>query len=185
MVRPFFERVLVMAHECLPKFGHAYVFCDWRSWASWWETAKFARMTPKNMLVWDKGPGGLGSNYTLSHELIGFFHKLPPSTALRQSGEKGQRNVNGASNILRWPRVSGEERLHNAAKPVGLLKELIENSSEKGQTVVDFFCGSGSTMIACEHLERVCHTSEIDPETAQIAVTRWERLTGDKAKLVS
>ena len=89
------------------------------------------------------------------------------------------------SNILRFPRVVGEEREHNAAKPVALMAELIENSSEPGEIVADFFGGSGSTMMAAEKVGRRCFMMEMEPHFCDVIVNRWERLTGKKAERIA
>lgn len=65
MVRPFFRETLGLLERAVPMFGAAYVFGDWRSWPSWWEAARGLRhLAPKNLLVWDKGGSGLGSNWS-------------------------------------------------------------------------------------------------------------------------
>ena len=147
MVRPFFERLLRQCHRVLPTFGHAYIHTDWRSWAALWEGARRSGMSPKNCLVWDKGSQGLGSSYAQCYELVGFFAKLPPQKAMTSRQARGQRMVH-RPNVLRFNRPAGEERQHNAAKPVELLRELIRNSSDAGDAVLDLFCGSGSTLVA-------------------------------------
>lgn len=184
MVRPFFEAVLRMGFERVVKFGHVYVCCDWRSWASLWESAKRAELSPKNLIVWDKGGQGLGSSYANTYELIGFFAKLPKQTAMKSTRETGQRMIHRA-NMLRFDRPTGQERLHNAAKPVGLMEEFITNSSDAGALVFEPFCGSGSTLIASEKLGRRCRAIEIEPKYVQVTIERWQRLTGRKAERIS
>ena len=66
-------------------------------------------------------------------------------------------------------------------KPVVLCGRLIKNSSLPGQTVLDLFGGSGSTLIACEQLSRKCYTMEYDPRYVDVIVQRWEDFTGEKA----
>ncbi len=122
----------------LPEFGHAYIHCDWRSYATLWDGFRAAGLTPKNCLVWDKGGAGLGANYANTHEFVAFWSRLPPEKAMTASRKRGQRTV-AASNILRFQRPTGDDREHNAAKPVAMLAELIENSSDVGDVVVDFF----------------------------------------------
>ncbi len=185
MIRPFFEQLFKTVHRTLPTFGHVYVFCDWRSWATLWHGAKQAKVAAHNMLVWDKGGAGLGSHYANTHELIFFGAKLPPMLAMAQARNKetGQRVVH-RSNLLRFARARGEERLHNAAKPPPLVVELVQNSTDAGDGVVDFFAGSGTTMVACELTGRRCLTMEIDPGNAQITLERWQRRTGQRAELV-
>lgn len=70
---------------------------------------------------------------------------------------------------------------HPTMKPVKLLARLIKNSSRLGETVLDFFGGSGSTLIACEQMGRKCYMMEIDPKYCDVIVKRWENLTGRKA----
>lgn len=181
MVRPFFEAIGKLIASRLKKFGHAYAFTDWRSWAAMWEGFKRAGLVPKNGLVWDKGGGGLGSNWANAYELIAYFAKLPPPVAMQSGTERGQRPVHKA-NILRHSRPSGAEREHNAAKPVGLLIELVEAATDKGETIFEPFTGSGSTMIAGEKTGRRVFGLEIEPRFAQVAIERWQRITGQKAK---
>ena len=134
------------------------------------------------MIVWDKGGGGLGANYSNAYELIGFFHNSPTQKALGQK-KSGARPVHQA-NILRFNRVTGPERQHNAAKPVGLISEILMNSSEKGEIVADYFTGSGSTLIACEKTGRIFYGMEIGPKYCDITVSRWCNFTGkDEVKI--
>lgn len=72
--------------------------------------------------------------------------------------------------------------LHPTMKPIRLLAKLIVNSSNKDDVVIDFFGGSGSTMIACEQLERRCYTMELDPKYVDVIIERWESFTGKKAQ---
>ena len=70
---------------------------------------------------------------------------------------------------------------HPTMKPVRLLARLIRNSSRAEDTVLDLFGGSGSTLIACQQLNRRCLTMELDPHYCDVILTRWERLTGNTA----
>lgn len=181
MVRPFFEQLFRNASEVVKDFAHLYIHTDWRSWAAQWEAGKAAGLSPKNGLVWDKGDGGLGSMWGNCYELIAFWSKLPPATAMRSTERKGQRQVY-KPNILRFPRVTGEEREHNAAKPVGLEAELIEAATDVGELILEPFGGSGTTLIACEKTSRRCALLEIEPKWCDVIVARWERLTGQQAE---
>jgi DNA modification methylase len=66
-------------------------------------------------------------------------------------------------------------------KPVRLIAKLIGNSSREGEIVLDTFGGSGTTMIACEQLNRICYMMELDPHYADVIIERWEKFTGQKA----
>jgi len=71
--------------------------------------------------------------------------------------------------------------VHPTMKPVALIGKCIENSSKPGQTVLDLFGGSGSTMIAAEKTGRTAYLMELDPIYCDVIVNRWEQATGQKA----
>ncbi len=70
-------------------------------------------------------------------------------------------------------------------KPVELIARALRNSTRPGEIVLDPFLGSGSTLIACEQLERKCCGLELDPRYCDVIVTRWEEFTGRKAQRAS
>lgn len=74
--------------------------------------------------------------------------------------------------------------LHPTMKPLDLFGYLVQNSSRKGESVLDLFGGSGTTLIVCEKTERKCFTMELDPKYCDVIIKRWETLTGGKAVLV-
>jgi DNA modification methylase len=181
MVRPFFMEILRVSRDAIKVMGHVYVACDWRSWPSWWEMAKRVEgLTPKNLIVWDKGGSGLGSSYANTYELVGFFSRLPKQTVMTSGFKTGQRQVH-ASNVVRFDKVPGGQRDHNAQKPVGLVAGQIELSSDPGEIVVDWFAGSGTTIVAAEQTGRRCFAMEIEPKYVDVCVKRWEAFTGRKA----
>ena len=71
---------------------------------------------------------------------------------------------------------------HPTMKPLKLMGRLIKNSSRRNEIVVDLFGGSGSTLITCEELERVCYMMEYDPKYCDVIIKRWETLTGEKTE---
>ena len=75
--------------------------------------------------------------------------------------------------------------LHPTMKPIKLLAHQIQNSSKRGWKVLDLFGGSGSTMIACEQLNRSCYMMELDPHYCDVIIDRWEEFTGEKAELLN
>ena len=72
---------------------------------------------------------------------------------------------------------------HTTPKPIGIISKALYNSSKSGDIIQDLFGGSGSTLIACEQLNRICYMMEIDPVYCDVIVKRWENLTGQKAVL--
>ena len=112
---------------------------------------------------------------------------------MNQKTLKGERTVNGQSNIWTIAKVvargvevntkSGEQKQHNAQKPVELVKTALENSSDPKDLVVDWFTGSGTTLIAAEKMDRVFYGMEMEPRYCDVIVKRWEELTGKTAEL--
>jgi DNA modification methylase len=78
------------------------------------------------------------------------------------------------------PQVSGD---HPTMKPVALFARLIRNSSRKGEIVLDVFGGSGTTLVACEQMDRKARVVELDPHYCNVIIERWEQLTGETAVL--
>lgn len=70
---------------------------------------------------------------------------------------------------------------HPTMKPIDLMARAINNSSRRGDNVLDLFGGSGSTLITCEQLGRRCYMMELDPKYCDVIIKRWETLTGEKA----
>jgi len=94
--------------------------------------------------------------------------------------------------ILRhkWAGIFGTEkepqrgRQHPNQKPLVLIEDLLNRYSESGQIVVDFYAGSGTTLVACERLGRKCITVEIDPRYVAVTLDRWSILTGKTPELI-
>lgn len=195
MVRPFFAAVARAAAAALDPHGHAYVHCDWRSWAALWEGFRAGGLAVRNMIVWDKGGAGLGSNYANTHELVAFAHYVPKASNTFDNRRNSEYRPVYASNVIREDRPRGDERHHNAAKPVPLLERLIANSTGAGPegavrageaiedpVVLDLFAGSGSTLIAAENLGAICIAVDVDPGWCDVTVRRWRALTGKKGR---
>ena len=85
-----------------------------------------------------------------------------------------------------WAGFMGDKearnRVHPPQKPTELIGMLIKEFTDEGCIVLDLFGGSGSTLIACEQLNRKCYMMEISPVYVQVIINRWQNLTGKKAK---
>ena len=179
MVRPFFRNVFGVCRDNTKLYSHIYVCCDWHSAFSLEGVAREQNLTPKNLCIWDKGDGGVGAMYQQCYEMVWFFACSP--VAKKTHGVKkigdGERTINGKPNIWRHKRAT-KDRKHNAQKPVGMIENAIINSSDIGGICIDFFQGSGTTLIACQKTGRKCFGMEIDPHYCDVIITRWSEFTG-------
>lgn len=90
------------------------------------------------------------------------------------------RGINNLSSVLRYDKPTKNED-HPTMKPIELIKRQVKNSTKQGQKVLDIFGGSGTTLLACEELDRSCYMMELDPKYCDVIVKRWEDMTGGKA----
>ena len=74
--------------------------------------------------------------------------------------------------------------MHRSQKPIRLAERAIKKNSKTGDIVIDFFGGSGSTMMGCEQLSRKCYMMELDPKYCDVIVKRYERAIEKKAKIL-
>ena len=78
-----------------------------------------------------------------------------------------------------------EDRVHPTQKPVRMLSEILRDFSKEHDAVLDVFGGSGSTLMACEQLNRKCFMCELDPHYCDVIINRWETFTGREAVLIN
>ena len=78
-----------------------------------------------------------------------------------------------------------KERFHPTQKPIKLCADVLSDLTDDDASILDLFGGSGSTLIACEQLNRTCYMMELDPKYCDVIIKRWETLTGDKAVLLN
>ena len=183
MLKPFFLAIFQNICKFTHDLMHVYVCCDWKSCNAILTEAKKTKLTEKSLIVWDKESIGLGSPYMSQYELIWFFENHKQKTMQAGKTEyKNRRNIKGKSNVWKYKRV--QDREHNAQKPVELVAEALNNSCFENEVVLDLFGGSGSTLIACEQLNRKCYMAEISPEYCDVIIQRWENFTGQKAVLI-
>ena len=128
----------------------------------------------KHCLIWVKNNHVLGrSDYNYKHEPILYGWK------------KGTHNFYGGfqTSVLEYPKPLKSD-LHPTMKPIALISNALKNSSQQGEIVLDIFAGSGSTLIACEQMNRICYTMEIDPHYCDVIIARWAQLTGLKSEKI-
>lgn len=78
-----------------------------------------------------------------------------------------------------------EKRVHPTQKPIRMLSEILQDFTDNGDIILDVFGGSGSTLIACEQTGRTCYMAELSPEYVDAIIARYEKLTGNKAVLLT
>lgn len=81
--------------------------------------------------------------------------------------------------------VEGKSRVHPTQKPVGLIAEILKDFTKEDDIILDCFGGSGSTLIACEQIDRTCYMIEYEAHYVDVIIKRWENLTGEKAVLIN
>ena len=151
----------------------AYVFTDWRMWTNLTDILESHSYGLRSMIVWNKETPGMGRGWLSQHELI--------AVGTRVKSPFPQHPARG--NVISCPR-SGNDH-HPNEKPVDLLFEVLENTARDiGQMIGDPFLGSGSTVIACERLGRVCYGMEQSPRYLQVVIERWQQFTGKQAERV-
>jgi DNA modification methylase len=127
------------------------------------------------LIIWHKTNAtyaAMNAQYKQRHEPCLYFK--PKGSTLRWCGETTEATI--------WNQDrDGINDLHPTQKPVALASKAIRNHESK--SVLDLFCGSGSTLIAAEQLGRKCYGMEISPNYCDVIVKRWENLTGKKATL--
>lgn len=136
-----------------------------------------AGMTIRQTLIWAKSTFSLGrQDYQWKHEPCLYGWK--DGASHRWFSDRKQTTV------LEFDKPARNAE-HPTMKPVPLMAYEIRNSSRVGDTVLDSFGGSGSTLMACEQTGRKCVTMELDPHYCDVILKRWEDYTGNKAERVS
>jgi DNA modification methylase len=166
-----------------------YTFMDWRHMQEMLEAGHAVYSELKNLCVWNKTNGGMGSFYRSKHELV-FVWKSGTASHLNnfELGQHGRNRTNvwdyAGVNSFRSERMD-ELQMHPTVKPAGMIADAIRDCSKRGDLVLDPFCGSGTILIAAERTGRKARALEIDPAYVDVAIRRWEALTGKSATLVS
>jgi DNA modification methylase len=151
--------------------GWVFVWTTWRVLDKWKPIVEqFGDIT--NMVVWHKGGGGIGDlkkTFSTDYEVA--------IVCNRGAELKGKR----IGSVWKLKKDFAGDYLHPTQKPVELASEAIEKTTEHGESVVDVFGGSGSTLIAAEKLNRKCYMMELDPKYIDVIIKRWEDYTGQTA----
>ncbi|OYX49996.1 MAG: hypothetical protein B7Y90_05720 [Alphaproteobacteria bacterium 32-64-14] len=161
--------------------GIAFVCIDWRHVDDVIAAGLTAFSEIKNICVWDKGVGGMGSFYRSQHELVVVFKSGDAAhTNNVQLGKHGRNR----SNVWYYSGVltrRGDLKLHPTVKPVLMVADAICDVTRRGEIVLDPFLGSGTTLIAAHRTGRRGAGIELDPLYADVAIRRFTAETGVEA----
>ena len=135
-----------------------YICCNWAFYG-----ILQTKLKPKACIVWAKNVFGLGKGYRHQHEFILFDGLIDPS-------------ITNESDL--WKIAKDSKYQHPTQKPVELSERAIKNSTRANNTILDYFGGSGSTLIACEKTNRQARLMELDPKYVDVIVKRWQDFTG-------
>jgi DNA modification methylase len=163
-----------------------YLCMDRRHLFELLSAAKALGLATVDLCIWDKQTGGMGSFYRSRHEEIFVFKSgKEPHRNNIQLGRHGRNRTN----LWFYPGLAGfgrgrDEALaaHPTVKPVALVADAIRDCTRRGDIVLDSFAGSGTTVIAAEKTGRRARAIELDPVYVDVAVRRWEALTGKAAR---
>lgn len=178
----FLRETLSNAASQLKEGAIAYVCMDWRHMGELLEAGSAAFDELKNLCVWNKTNGGMGTFYRSKHELVFVYKKgRVPHTNNFGLGDSGRYRTNvwdyAGINALGADRDE-ELAMHPTVKPVALVADAIRDCSHHNETVLDVFGGSGSTLIAAEKTGRMARVLEYDPLYCDVIIRRFEKLTG-------
>ncbi len=189
MTRNEFTRFLARVFDHLALFsadGSIHFICiDWRHIGEVIAAGSDAYTELKNLCIWAKTNGGMGSLYRSQHELV-FVFKAGTGSHINnvELGKHGRYRTN----LWSYAGINsfGKDRhealaMHPTVKPIALVADAIKDCSNRGGLIVDPFAGSGTTIMAAEKTGRVAAVLELDPAYVDVAITRWRLLTGDEA----
>lgn len=164
-----------------------YFFMDWKHVREISTAAASVYDEFKNICVWNKTNGGMGSLYRSKHELC-FIYKSGHAPHINniELGAHGRyrTNVWDYAGANAFGGAKDDLKLHPTVKPVAMLRDAILDVTRRGDIVLDCFLGSGSTLVACELTGRVCHGIEIEEKYCDITIKRFETLTGQRAEKI-
>jgi DNA modification methylase len=164
-----------------------YICMDWRHMQEMLAAGYKVYSELKNVCIWNKSNGGMGSFYRSKHEHI-FVWKSGMAAHVNnfELGQYGRYRTNvwdyAGVNTFGSKRMD-ELQMHPTVKPVALVADAIKDCSKQGDLVLDPFCGSGTIIVAAERTGRKARALEIDPAYVDVAIRRWEKLTGKSATL--
>ncbi len=181
----FLTTALTNATNVLDPGSVACVFMDWRHMQEMLIALRQAMLRLINLCIWVKPNGGMGSLYRSRHELV--FVAVAGNARHRNNVELGKHG-RYRTNVWEYAGATGGSAsaednfdVHPTVKPVALVADAILDLTAAGDVVLDPFLGSGTTLLAAERTRRRCLGLEIDPAYVDVAIRRWQEMTGGAA----
>ena len=158
--------------------GATFFACmDWRRLLEIVSAIRALGCVLLNLCVWVKTSGDMGSIYRSRHELVFVFCK-GDSTRVNVEVDKRRRNRTNVWNYRGRKRGHG---LYPTVKPIAMVSDAILDGTQRGDIVLDPFCGSGTTILAAERTGRRGYAIALDPGHVDTAIGRWQRMTKQTA----
>lgn len=157
-----------------------YLFIDWRHVYELLVAGRAHYTETKNICVWNKSNGGMGSFYRSKHEFVVVFKNgTAPHLNTIELGAHGRyrTNVWDYAGVNQFGNQD-DLKSHPTVKNVVMLMDAIKDCTRRGHIVLDPFAGSGSTLIACEKTGRKARCIEYEPKYCDVIIRRWQTLTG-------
>lgn len=195
----FLQKAMQVAAAGLKEGGAFYIWHADKETESFRAACESADMEVKQTIIWNKSMFTLGrQDYQWKHEpcLYGwkrgashyFINDRTWPTVFTEEIDIDKLKLKEARSMLKTlyeqakSSVMNEDKpirseSHPTMKPIKLIARLMFNSTNKGESVIDTFGGSGTTLIVAEQLERICYMAELDPQYVDVIIDRWEKLT--------
>ena len=161
-------------------------FIDWRGLPLVHTAATQLGLRALNLVVWAKTNAAMGSLYRSQHELLPLFKNgTAPHTNNVMLGRRGGVTAltcgldPGASSLGLGECAKRYLEEHPTVKPTAMLEDALIDLSNRGDFILEPFCGSGSTLIACHKTGRVCRGVELTRSDVDVILRRFEALTGE------
>jgi DNA modification methylase len=182
----FLQSTLSRMADALVDGSIAFVCIDWRHVQQAIQASKLVGFTLKNICVWVKTNGGMGTFYRSRHEFVLVLKEGDsPHINTFGLGDTGRYRTN----VWEYAGVNafGRERLeelamHPTVKPTALVADALKDCSWRRDLVLDPFAGSGTTIIAAEKTGRRARAIEIDPHYCDVIIRRWQSYSGKSAE---
>lgn len=175
--KAFLTNAFSRMYEVMKEGAPFYVWYASREHINFESSLNECNLPVRQQLIWVKSSLVIGrQDYQWKHE--------PCLYGWKEGASHNWYSDRSQTTVLEFDKPTKSE-LHPTMKPLDLFGYLIQNSSRKGENVLDLFGGSGTTLIASEKTNRKSFTMELDPKFCDVIVKRWEELTGKKAIKIS